>query len=145
MTSAFLSCLLVLAAEADPFNEAARRELKALEGKWVVERLEADGKKHEPEAGERAELTIKGTMWTFEPTRENWEVAALDSSCNPKLIDIKSTKTGRAASIREGVYKLDGDTLTIAIYQGKDKKRPTSLKTPTEAGTVLFVLKRAKR
>lgn len=145
MAFTLLSCLLVFSADAGPFNEAAKKELKILEGDWVFERLEANGKKHKPEDGERAGLAIKGTKCSFQPTGEEAEIAALDPSCDPKLIDLKSIKAGRQAFIREGIYKLDGDTLTMVLYQGQDKKRPTSFDTPTEAGTVLFVFKRAKR
>jgi uncharacterized protein (TIGR03067 family) len=145
MISTLMGCLLVLSHGANSFNEAARKELKALEGDWGVAWLEAGGKKHEPEKGEKAVLTLKGTKWTFPITNEKGAVTALDPSCNPKLIDLKGIRMGREAIIQEGIYKIEGDTLTIVFYQGKDKKRPTNFDTPTEAGTVLFVLKRVKR
>jgi uncharacterized protein (TIGR03067 family) len=145
MAFTLLSYLLVFSAEAGPFNEAAQKELKTLEGDWSFERLEANGKKHEPGGGERGGLTIKGTKWSFQPTGEEAEIVALDPSCNPKLIDLKIIKAGQKPIIREGIYKLDGDTLTMVIYQGQDKKRPTRFDTPAEGGTVLFVFKRAKR
>jgi uncharacterized protein (TIGR03067 family) len=144
MTSTLLSCLLVLAVPAEPLNKEARKELKSLEGKWVVERLEANGEKHKPGADERMDLTIDGTKWSFHPNQEQGEVVALDPSCNPKVIDLKSVRAGRKPFVREGIYKRDGDTLIMVVYQGKDKKRPTSFDTPTEAGTVKWVLKRDK-
>jgi uncharacterized protein (TIGR03067 family) len=132
-------------APKTPFDEAARKELKALEGDWALQRLEAEGKKHEPGPDERMVLTIKGAKWSFPATGEQGEVIALGTSSSPRLIDLKSTRRGREALVREGIYKLDGDTLVIALYQGKEKKRPTSFDTPTESGTVLFVLERARR
>jgi uncharacterized protein (TIGR03067 family) len=146
MATPLVGYLLLLSAGAAPLNAAALKELKALEGDWVVERIEANGKKHEPDDGKEWKLTIKGTKWTSALTGEKGEVVALDPSCTPRLIDLKSVPpTDRPAFIREGIYKLNGDTLTIALYQGKDKKRPTSFETPSEAGTVVFVLKRVKR
>jgi uncharacterized protein (TIGR03067 family) len=145
MAPAFLGCLLALSAGADPLDKAALKELKALEGDWALVRLEVEGKKHEPGAGERMNLTIRGTKWSFSGTGEQGEVVALGTSSSPKLIDLKKTRRGGAAIVREGIYKLDGDTLTLALYQGTEKKRPTSFDTPTEAGTVVFVLQRAKR
>jgi uncharacterized protein (TIGR03067 family) len=144
MTGTLVACVMLLTSGADPLNEAARKELKALEGAWIVQRIEAEGKKHEPAADQRMELTIQGTKWSFRPTGEQGEVAALDPSCNPRLIDLTSIRAGREPLLREGIYKLNGDTLTIVLYHGKDTKRPTSFDTPTEAATVLFVLKRAK-
>jgi uncharacterized protein (TIGR03067 family) len=149
MIAAPLLLSLLLPAEDKPvpkapLDEAARKELKALEGDWVVERIEAEGKKHKPGADEQAKLTITGTKWAFPATGEQGEVVAVGPSSSPKLIDLKSTRRG-GAIVREGIYKLDGDTLVIALYQGKEKKRPTNFDTPTEAGTVLFVFKRAKQ
>jgi RNA polymerase sigma factor (sigma-70 family) len=121
------------------------KELKRLEGDWIVQRIEAGGKKHQLGEGEQMVLTIQGTKWTMPANREQGEVVALDPTCNPKLIDLKSTPRGREAFMREGIYKVDGDTFTIVLYQGKDKKRPTNFDTPTEEGTVLFALTRAKK
>jgi uncharacterized protein (TIGR03067 family) len=145
MSSAILGCLLALSPAAGPLDKAALKELKALEGDWALVRLEAGGKKHVPGADEQAKLTFQRAKWSFPATGEQGEVVALGTSSNPKLIDLKSTRRGRGAIVREGIYKVDGDTLTIVLYQGTEKKRPVSFDTPTEAGTVLFVLKRDKR
>jgi uncharacterized protein (TIGR03067 family) len=145
MSPAILGCLLALSAGADPLDKAALKELKALEGDWALVRLEAGGKKHEPGADEQAKLTFQGTKWSFSATGEQGEVVALGTSSSPKLIDLKKTRRGGGAVVREGIYKVDGDTLTLALYQGTEKKRPTSFDTPTEAGTVVFVFKRTKQ
>ncbi len=145
MAPAFFGCLLALSAGADPLDKAALKGLKALEGDWALVRLEAGGKKHTPGADEQAKLTFQGAKWSFSATGEQGEVVALSTSSSPRLIDLKSTRRGRGAIVREGIYKADGDTLTIVLYQGTQKKRPTSFETPTEAGTVLFVFQRAKR
>jgi uncharacterized protein (TIGR03067 family) len=125
-------------------NEAARKELKAIEGDWVVLRLETKDMKHEFADGARLTLTIEGRKWTF-GTLQSGEVVALDPSTNPKLIHLKSVRKGRDNTVNEAVYKVDGDSLIICIYQGKDKKRPSSLDKPTEGDTVLWTLKRAKK
>jgi uncharacterized protein (TIGR03067 family) len=136
--------MLTLTIGADPLDKAAQKELKALEGEWVVQRIETKDGKHEPGDGEPISLTIKGTKWTFGTVQEG-EVVALDASANPKLLDFKSVRKGREDKVNEAIYKVDGDTLIICIYQGKDKKRPTSLDKPTEGDTVLWTLKRSKK
>jgi uncharacterized protein (TIGR03067 family) len=145
MSPALLGCLLALSAGADPLDKAAMKELKALEGDWVVVRFEAGGKKHMAGPDEQVILTFRGAKWTFSAAAEQGEVLALDAASSPKLIDLKKTRRGGGGLVREGIYKLDGDTLTLALYQGTEKKRPTSFDTPTEAGMVVFVLRRAKR
>jgi uncharacterized protein (TIGR03067 family) len=136
--------MLAFTIGADTLGEAARKELKALEGEWVVQRIETKDGKQEPGDGEQISLIIKGAKWTF-GTLEEGEVVALDPSANPKLLDFKSVRKGRADKVNEAIYKVDGDTLIICIYQGKDKKRPTSFDKPTEGDTVLWTLKRPKK
>ena len=141
--------VVLLAVGADEpkkteLNAAARKELKAIEGAWVVQRIETKDGKQEPGDDERMSLTIKGAKWTFGTLQEG-EVVALDPSANPKLLDFKSVRKGREDTVNEAIYQVDGDTLIICIYQGKDKKRPTSLDRPTEGNTVRWTLKRAKK
>jgi uncharacterized protein (TIGR03067 family) len=145
MPSIVAGWLLVLSFGVGPANEAARKELKALEGDWLLQRIEVSGMKHELGDDERAILTFKGMKWTFAPTRERGEVVALDPTTNPKLIDLQATPKGREAFVREGIYKFHGDTLTLCIYKGKDKKRPTSFDPPKEADTTLLTFKRVKQ
>lgn len=135
-------CLLGLIGA--PLDAAARKELKAFEGEWVVQRIETKDVKQEPGDGERISLTIKGTRWTFGTFQEG-EIVALDPSAKPKLLDLKSVRKGREDTVNEAIYKMEGDKLIICIYQGKDKKRPTSLDKPTEGNTVLWTLKRSKK
>jgi uncharacterized protein (TIGR03067 family) len=135
--------LLALTLGAGPLGEAPQKELQSLQGEWVVQRIETKDGTHEPGDGQRMTLTIKGTKWKFGTVQEG-EVVALDPSTNPKLLDFKSVRQGREDTVNEAVYKMDGDTLVISIYQGKDKKRPTSLDKPTEASTVLWTLKKSK-
>src|SRR5205809_733043 len=141
--------VVLLAVGADEpkkteLNAAARKELKAIEGAWVVQRIETKDGKHEPADGESISLTIEGTKWTF-GTIQSGEIVALDPSANPKLLDFKSVRKGREDTVNEAIYKRDGETLIICIYQGKDKKRPTSLDKPTEGETVLWTLKKSKK
>ena len=149
MSWVIVGSMLALTIGADEpkkaeLDAAARKELKALEGDWVVQRIETKDGKQEPGDGEQISLTIKGAKWTF-GTIQSGEVVALDPSTSPKLLDFKSVRKGRPDAVNEAIYKVDGDTLIISIYQGKDKKRPTSLDKPTEGDTVLWTLKRSKK
>src|SRR5262245_48711614 len=81
-------------------NEAARKELKALEGEWEVQSIETKDGKRLPGDGERITLTIKGTKWAFGTVQEG-EIVALDPSTNPKLVDFKSVRKGRKDTVNE--------------------------------------------
>jgi len=66
----------------------------------------------------------------------------LPSSTRPKAVaDVKAIRKGQELEL---VYKIDGDTLTVAMCLGGGKKRPTSLDPPKEGGIRLTVLKRVK-
>jgi uncharacterized protein (TIGR03067 family) len=135
--------LTVLSAGADPLSDAAKKELAALDGDWLVMRTEQKGQKREP--GERVVLTIRGTKWSLPATEEDLEVTALDPAASPKTIDFKITSRKTVTNERVGIFKRDGDTFTLVMYQRAGKKRPKGFDTPTEAGVVLYVFKREKK
>jgi hypothetical protein len=52
---------------------------------------------------------------------------------------------GRKGQVDEAVYKVEGETLTICLYQGMGKRRPTSFETPKDSDTILVVFKRVRK
>ena len=66
----------------------------------------------------------------------------IDPSKNPKTIDF-TIKAGDTEGVSRGIYKLEGDTLTLCRTVG-DIERPKEFKTTAEAG-FLVVWKRAKK
>ncbi len=143
--AAALVLLVAYPAGADKkLDKTALKELKALEGKWLVQRIETKDKKHDVGEDEPIHLTIKGTKWTFGTFQEG-KIVAVDPTTNPKTLDLKSIRKAREDVLNEAVYKVTGGVMVIVIYQGKDRKRPTYLDRPTEANTVRWTLKRAKK
>jgi uncharacterized protein (TIGR03067 family) len=139
--------ILILTPAAGPLDDAAKKELAALAGDWALVRFEQRGKVTDVPEEDRPVLTIKGTRLSMPALEMEADVIALDPSANPKLIDLRGpdrTTKGQTKD-REGIYKVDGDTLTLVMYGKADKKRPTTFDTPTEAGINLYVLKRAKK
>lgn len=127
-----------------PFADAAQKELDKLQGKWKAEKLATSTQEHTvPKGDPELVAEIKGRKWIFVGV-EKAEIVAIDSSTDPKSIDLKSVEKGRNATVDEAIYKLDGDTLTICLYQGEGKKRPTAFDTPKESDTILAVFKRVK-
>lgn len=132
-------------ADAPPELPAeAKKELAKLEGKWKVTRMAAKGQDitlgpNDPELI----AEIKDGKWFF-GSREKAHVSAIDPKTDPKCIDFKSVEQGRGGAVDEAIFKLDGDTFTIALYQGKGKQRPTTFDAPKDNDTILVVLKRVK-
>ncbi|MBX9628222.1 MAG: TIGR03067 domain-containing protein [Gemmataceae bacterium] len=139
---------LALAAPADgpdaDLPPEAVKELKKLEGKWQLVKLGRDGKETEfPADGNKLVGEFKGPKW-FLGKDEKGSVVALESVNGVHLIDMRSSEPGRNGAVDQGIYKLDGDTLTLVVNQGKRKVRPTGFDTPTDKDVILAVMKRVK-
>ena len=143
---------LSLSATADPGKEKdlsadARKELTKLEGRWaVVKEVSSDGEKQLTSQAFTA--TFKGrTVVVNTVAKFEFTVSELDPATDPRLMDWTSlTDAGpvKKGMTFEAIYKLDGDTLTIAFYQGGGKQRPANFDPPKEAGTSVIVLTRVK-
>jgi RNA polymerase sigma factor (sigma-70 family) len=141
--------------EPDP----AAKELKAMEGKWRIVKLESEGKELPADAIAAARWTIKGGQievtdeFTEEPTVLK---LVLSPAVEPKQFDTTMEKIGKgkqainnqAAALKgkvvPGIYKRDGDTLTVCMRSTDklDDGRPKELKAGE--GVVLLVLERVK-
>jgi len=150
MFAAVVALSLVAAAPEEkekekPLPEAAQKELKKFEGKWKATSLIANGNEEPPP--DDAILEFKGRKLRFMDA-DVFNVSALDPSTDPKILDLKAVADLGEISkdkVYEGIYKLDGDTLTIAIYVGAGAKRPAKLESEKDSGVVLVTLKREKK
>jgi uncharacterized protein (TIGR03067 family) len=125
---------------ADPPTPSTSKELKQLQGEWVLQGGEKNGTKLELEPGDpKMVLEIRGDKWIF-MGQDKGRIIAIYS----RNLDTKSSEDGRVGEVDEGIYKLNGDTLTICYYQGQGKKRPTEFASKDD-DTILVVLKRSKR
>ena len=143
----FAYCLFVgsgtLAGKPD---DAAEADLKAMVGKWKIEKAEIGGKDtlavfkdlrfEIPESGKyRLELggvKDEGTM-TVDPSRK------------PAEMDIKGTEGPNKGRTIKTIYKLDGDTLTVCYELGGGATRPAKFETKPDTKLFLAVYKREKK
>ena len=131
-----------------PLPEAAQKELKKLEAKWKAVKIVVGG--NEQEAGRVTSLEFKGRqLFVHENDKATafFEVAAIDPSTTPKLLDLKALVDEgpiTKGTVFETIYKLDGDDLCIAIYFGAGKKRPEKFESEKESMVVVVTLKREK-
>ena len=63
----------------------------------------------------------------------------LDATVTPKAIDLKYPSCTFL-----GIYKLDGDTLTLCVHQVTKSVRPTEFKPDSDKYHALITLKRVK-
>jgi uncharacterized protein (TIGR03067 family) len=122
----------------------AKQELDKLQGEWTLVSTEVRGKKRPDTENAVSKLTISENQWvvTYRDFRSNARATIeIDPSKDPKTIDL--TLRGEEEPAR-GIYKLEGDTLTVCYNATVGGERPKEFKTTQETG-VLDVLKRAKK
>lgn len=142
-----LSLVVATADDLPKLSEDGQKELKKFEGKWKPEKLVVDGKEEQPPEGDEMLLAFKERKMLV-GDKEFFDVAALDPSTDPKIIDLKALADMGPVTkdtVYEGIYKLDGDTLTIALHFGGGKKRPEKLESVKDSGVVVVTLKREKK
>jgi uncharacterized protein (TIGR03067 family) len=151
-----VGCLVVLVtAVAAPVREDKDENaaLDALRGEWVVVSSEEFGKPGELHDGDT--LTFDGDRLAHasgdKPLKYYVRLAPREK---PAQMDWRPADAAEGRSHR-GIYKLDGDRLTVCVVSRFDaddlKDRPTEFRTQKErekggtAGEVLLVLERKKK
>jgi uncharacterized protein (TIGR03067 family) len=133
------------ASEIDGWGEADKKELNRFQGIWAPQSAIFDGKAQEEEViKDRAVLVIAAN---FIATEKRVEVTTssmrIDSSKSPAHLDTTCERGPGKGETLKGIYRFDGETLTICIASaGKD--RPTEFTSEPGSGRMLYVLKRKK-
>jgi uncharacterized protein (TIGR03067 family) len=134
----------------DKKDEAAKEEVKKLQGTWQVKKW-IDSSEEPAEADEIKDFTFefKGDTVTLRKRKGDGKEMkyTLDPSKKPKWFDLP--QGGADGDVAEGIYKLDGDELTICVISGMrndtPSPRPTEFKASKPNKYTLFVLKRVKK
>ena len=121
-------------------NDPVKKDLNALRGEWEVDWIEAVGRRVEWRKGV---LAFRGkqrlTRKHGDTKYEDGGSLEIDPTCTPKVIDFIN-KDGR----KEGIYKLEGDTMLWCVYEGPGKNRPLEFRAGPDSRNVLIKLSRIK-
>ena len=116
----------------------------ALAGAWTATSAERDGAAADDLIGHRLEFTGDD----FRITDKNGQLLyagtyTVDDSTEPARIDFRHDRGEAAGATWEGIYRLDGDQLTI-VDDAPDpaKARPTGFTAAEGSGHVLLVFAR---
>jgi uncharacterized protein (TIGR03067 family) len=131
-------------------DDAAAKELKAMEGEWKVVGVEEGGRK-------ATENDVKGQKWTFEgselvpdnPRPESTEHyrLKLDPGKDPKQIDLILLDGPAKGKTVEGIYKLADGRLKICLRDAKfpEKGRPEEFTGEKGSDQALITLEKHKK
>ena len=141
------ACALAFATFATARDEeAAKKELKALQGSWKVVAAEQDGDPLDRIVG--GTLTIKDNNFAIK-TVDKVELKGdltLDPAKAPKHINFAHQDGPLKDKKWEGIYELKDDVLKLCYAEAdSDKERPTEFKTLKKSRLLLIEMKREKK
>lgn len=117
-----------------------------IEGGWTLVSIEVAGKKSPAPAEKPEENKIKATKDKLIATKGGKEDPIsykLDPSKSPFEIDLTETKADGKSETMYGIYRLEGDTLTIcAAPSDKPADRPKEFKTAPGSPAMIMTLKK---
>jgi uncharacterized protein (TIGR03067 family) len=121
-------------------------ERKKFQGLWLVAAQEVGGKKVEAKKLAGLKMTVAGDKMT---TRDGTEVLdestfRLGPGARPRTIDLTLTAGPHRGKSVRGIYKLEGDTLTVCVGE-PNGARPKALVTKVGSGHMLLVFQRPKK
>lgn len=118
-----------------------KSDQEKMQGKWKIVRCEFSGTDVSSIVG--VEDTITDARWSRPKRRTAEYQLKFDTSKDPKSVDLTAERLGNQSL--KGIYKLEGDTLTICYAYAPDSPRPTEFKTTSGVNGYLYVLERVKK
>jgi uncharacterized protein (TIGR03067 family) len=147
MQSTLLLSLAILVAAPGP-KDPPKKE-PTIVGEWIGENATSGGMALPvPQGGINFTFTADGKLTVQEPGSGKAGDAGtyqIDPKKTPAEIDLIPPGERNEPTIL-GIYKLDGDTLTLCFHQGgPGSERPKNFESPAGAKSMVMTLKRAKK
>jgi uncharacterized protein (TIGR03067 family) len=139
---------VALAVGAPAPKAEAKKEPATPVGTWVGVKAVAGGMDLPvPDGGIEFTLTADGQLFVKEGPREKPEAGSykLDAKKEPAEIDLVPP-AGKNDPTILGIYKLDGDTLTLCFGKGRGAaaERPKAFESPAGAEVIVITMTRKK-
>ena len=121
-------------------DDAAKKDLKALQGTWIIAAMEVNGMDVPANKLEGTVLTIKDDRYTIKIKDKviNTAVIELDPKKDPKQLNMTPQEGAGKDKQHKAIYKIDGDTFKLARGLNAEQERPDQF--ATWPGTNYFVI-----
>lgn len=132
-------------AADQPSDDGIKKEMKKLDGTWVVQSVVRDPREKGEGEGKDLRIIVSGFKVVVKAAGEDKTlgkaVIKIDPTKKPKTIDI--TGEGEMETVR-GIYELERETLRVCWGPSEKMERPTQFTSKPGSGQCLVVLKRGK-
>jgi len=140
----FALTLCAALAPSAPADDKPEPDATAILGEWLISRIQEGGNWKLDVEPIGTPVTVNDGKITIRDPNNSWDIKyKIDPSAKPKVIEVTLTVGEYAGKTAKGIYKFDGDELTIC-YGLPGKPVPTEFATAKGDNQIMFVLKRAK-
>jgi uncharacterized protein (TIGR03067 family) len=116
------------------------KEAEELHGTWAMVSVTVNGEAVPEEVARTGKLVVEGDRYTA--TLGETTVAstfAIDASKSPGAIDFTYVEGAQKGQTIKGIFKRDGDRLTICRGLSENDGRPAGFAAPADSGRILVV------
>jgi len=142
--TAMLPTVLALAVTLAAPAKDGKKDAPSLVGEWAAETATIGGKPENPPPGTTWAFTADGKSVLQVGDKAVGGMDAkytTDAKMDPAQVDIAEGPKGKPM---KGIYKVDGDTLTLCLVQD-GQERPTAFESPAGSMAIVITLKRVKK
>jgi uncharacterized protein (TIGR03067 family) len=139
LTCSFAILAALVAAHA-PAPDRPTDPAKAIQGDWIVQSLTIDNKPGTDLAGHKVKITA--SKFESQPPEPEYNYK-LGTAGKSATIDFTSDGGALLGKTLHGIFKIEGDTLTICTALEPEQERPATI--DNKEGKRLLVLKREKK
>jgi uncharacterized protein (TIGR03067 family) len=126
-------------------EDAAARDMKLMQGNWMLHSFVTNGMEVPAEKIQNIRLTIKGDRYLVDFGKQKMELTfKIDPTKKPRAIDLINVKDDKK-TVTLGIYEVNADTLKFCRGTESGQERPTEFAAKEGSRLALAVYKRVKK
>jgi uncharacterized protein (TIGR03067 family) len=135
---------VILAVGGVDAKDPPKKDAPSIEGEWDGEKAVRGGMERPvPDGGIKVTFTKDGKLVVKEGNKDpETGTYTIDAKKSPAEIDLTPPKED---GTRKGIFKIEGDTLTICLADKDAGDRPSKFESPEGTNIMLITLKRVKK